>query len=132
MQRYIYAPGGEPVGNVQPLPSVWQAPTGQTIVGMRGLSDAELAAWGWHPVAVADIGPNQRHGVLTKSGDGWTIPAVDMTAAEMYQRDLQACYEARRAAYGPVETQLDMQFHGLWESHISRVKALYPKPVPPT
>lgn len=37
--------------------------------------------------------------------------------------------EVRRAAYGSMELQLDMQYHGTWQLHVVEVKALWPKEV---
>lgn len=125
---YIYAPGNTPVSYPQRLPKSWMSPEGVSILGFDGLSNAELARWGWFPVNVEPLIANQKHGALIREQGEWVLPAEFMTDDEIYERDLAACYEARKAAYGTWQEQLDMQFKGTWELHVAAVKAAHPKP----
>ena len=60
------------------------------------------------------------------------LSAVDSDADAM--EALAAVHSARRAAYGDVGDQLDMQYHDnvdgttTWKDHVAKVKADHPKP----
>jgi len=60
------------------------------------------------------------------------LSAVDSDADAI--EALAAVHSARKAAYGDVGSQLDMQYHDnldgttTWKDHVAKVKADHPKP----
>ena len=88
-----------------------------------------------------DFGPTC-HGTFVELSDGWRgdkplPPEADLEAAAQAMADKAASEkykDDRRAAYGPVEDQLDMMYWDkvnattVWPDHIAAVKAAHPKP----
>lgn len=59
--------------------------------------------------------------MLRVTDRGQQIENAELFAMENYA-------ELRRNLYASAGEQLDMQYHGTWDAHISEVKASFPKP----
>ncbi len=108
-----------------------------TVTGRKIHAAAIIRKW---PEAIVACKPNKKTGDTLVEWDETTVAKKTVTAIINAQDEYEAAQAAekykddRRAAYGPVEDQLDMiywdQVNGttIWRDHVAAAKAKYPKP----
>ena len=87
--------------------------------------------------AIHAINPTATCSVINEDIDQiewlYGTPPISKSDIQAKQAELKAAYDAkeyqrkREKEYGSWEDQMDMMYHGTWESHVQAIKDKYPK-----